>query len=390
MDNNELINILDNIEYLPATEEHNHSILDSVKFPFAEMLTLGAGFSSLPQAFRTVTQTVDTGGLYRCVFPEGVTGTLAQFKGSTDNLGTIMNNGKFAGQAHWIPVDSSVMTTTVPFNPATMFMAMALMNIEKKMDNIQETQREILRFLEQDKESRMRGDLNMLVEITEDYKYNWDNSLWCKSKCDLVQSIMRSASGDMDFYQNQIKECMPKKSRVHANRKTDSLAETIDTHFKNYQLSLYLYAFSHFMEIMLTENFKSEYLNKVVQQIDAFSMKYRTLYSECYAELEHFAKSSIETHLLRGIAASSKLAGDTIAKIPLISKSQLDESLIEAGDYIKDFSQRKTDDTMERYINNRYSGIQMFIDNINMINQMHNKPVELLFDSENVYLKLVG
>lgn len=43
---------------------------------------------------------------------------------------------------------------------------------------------------------------------------------------------------------------------------------------------------------------------------------------------------------------------------------------------------------MERYIENRDSGVEVFIDNINTVNRLHNKPVELLFDNENVYLEL--
>ena len=68
------------------------------------------------------------------------------------NLGTIMDGNNIVGQAHWIKADSQVMTTTIPYNPTVLFMAMALMSIDKKLDKIQETQKEILRFLELDKE----------------------------------------------------------------------------------------------------------------------------------------------------------------------------------------------------------------------------------------------
>ena len=34
---------------------------------------------------------------------------------------------------------------------------------------------------------------------------------------------------------------------------------------------------------------------------------------------------------------------------------------------------------------NRDAGIQLFADNIEMINHLTNKPIELLFDKENVY-----
>ena len=46
-------------------------------------------------------------GLYRCVFPKGVTGTLAMAKDGSGALGTIMNDG-IVGQARWIPVDKAI------------------------------------------------------------------------------------------------------------------------------------------------------------------------------------------------------------------------------------------------------------------------------------------
>lgn len=158
-------NTITNMEYLPSIPSKEIALKDYTKFYFSNFAALGVAFSSLPENFRTVTQTVDVDGLYRCVFPDGVTGKLAAFKDGSGNLGTIMDGNNIVGQAHWIKADSQVMTTTIPYNPTVLFMAMALMSIDKKLDKIQETQKEILRFLELDKESQIRGDLNTLTEI---------------------------------------------------------------------------------------------------------------------------------------------------------------------------------------------------------------------------------
>ena len=331
---------------------------------------------------------MDAEGLYRCVFPDGVTGKLASFKDGSGNLGTIMDGNNIVGQAHWIKADSQVMTTTIPYNPTVLFMAMALMSIDKKLNKIQETQKEILRFLELDKESQIRGDLNTLTEILNNYKYNWDNELYKKSKLDLVQHIKRSASGNIDFYQNKISAGSTKKKGIHINKNAESMLTELDNLFKNYQLSLYIYAFAYFLEVMLMENYDKQYLDKVASEIEKRSIDYRTLYSDCYQQIDEYTKSTIEANLLKSASTVGKFTGEKIAKIPLISKTQLDETLIAAGDFLNKVGDEKSEKTMERYIENRDSGVEVFIDNINTVNKLHNKPLEMLFDSGNMYLEL--
>lgn len=386
--NVDTINPIKNIEYLPSILSKEAALKDHTKFSFSEISTLGVAFSSLLETFRTVTQTVDLDGLYRCVFPDGVTGKLAAFKDGSGNLGTIMDGNNIVGQAHWIKADSQVMTTAIPYNPTVLFMAMALMSIDKKLNKIQETQKEILRFLELDKESQIRGDLNTLTEILNNYKYNWDNELYKKSKLDLVQHIKRSASGNIDFYQNKISAGSTKKKGIHINKNAESLLTELDNLFKNYQLSLYIYAFAYFLEVMLMENYDKQYLDEVASEIEKRSIDYRTLYSDCYQQIDEYTKSTIEANLLKSASTVGKFTGEKIAKIPLISKTQLDETLIAAGEFINKVGDEKAEKTIERYIENRDSGVEVFIDNINMVNQLNNKPLEMLFDNENVYLRL--
>lgn len=388
MENSKTINGVTNIEYLPSILSKEAALKDHTKFSFSDFSALGVAFSSLLETFRTVTQTVDADGLYRCVFPDGVTGKLAAFKDGSGNLGTIMDGNNIVGQAHWIKADSQVMTTTIPYNPTVLFMAMALMSIDKKLNKIQETQKEILRFLELDKESQIRGDLNTLTEILNNYKYNWDNELYKKSKLDLVQHIKRSASGNIDFYQNKISAGSTKKKGIHINKNAESLLTELDNLFKNYQLSLYIYAFAYFLEVILMENYDKQYLDKVASEIEKRSIDYRTLYSDCYQQIDEYTKSTIEANLLKSASTVGKLTGETVAKIPIISKTQIDESLIVAGEFLNKVGDENSQKTMERYIENRDSGVEVFIDNINTVNKLHNKSLEMLFDNENMYFQL--
>ena len=70
---------------------------------------------------------------------------------------------------------TATSTATMPIDPATMLMAVALFSIEKKLDSIAEMQKQILTFLEIEKESEIEADVETLVSMISKYKYNWDN-----------------------------------------------------------------------------------------------------------------------------------------------------------------------------------------------------------------------
>ena len=78
--------------------------------------------------------------------------------------------------------------------------AVALMEINKKLDGIQSSIDEVLRFLETDKQAKQRGNLQTLAEIMEDFKRKGNDADFCKSRNHTVQEIQRDARQDIEFY----------------------------------------------------------------------------------------------------------------------------------------------------------------------------------------------
>ena len=154
-DNNEIINLMLDMEYIPSAQSEKININQYTKFPISEISTLGVGFSSLYEATRTVTQTINADGLYKCILPQGAA-KLAQAKDGTGALGTALgSNNKLVGQARWIKQDNVTQVTTIPYNPTMLFMAVALMSMDKKLDCILAAQQEIIEFLEQKEKSNL-------------------------------------------------------------------------------------------------------------------------------------------------------------------------------------------------------------------------------------------
>jgi len=88
------------------------------------------------------------------------------------------------------------------------------------------------------------------------------------------------------------------------------------------------------------------------------------------------------------LATINKVAGDAVAKIPVVGETQIDETLIEASSRLEKFCSRNTEQTMEQFASNQSSCVRPFVENINTVSKLYNQPMELLFDQENIYLRL--
>ena len=80
------------------------------------------------------------------------------------------------------------------------------------------------------------------------------------------------------------------------------------------------------------------------------------------------------------------MAGETIAKIPVISNSQIDETLIETGQKISAFDEKRSERTMSVLLDRESSFIRPFVEQIDNINFVYNNPMTLIFNDENLFL----
>ena len=180
---------------------------------------------------------------------------------------------------------------------------------------------------------------------------------------------------------------MKKRSFIHSDQDVNAVLKKLKAQFKDYQLALYLYAYSTFLEVMLLGNFSEGYLDSVEQRLSEYSFQYRSLYTECDTLMVGYSKSSIQAGMLGGLAAASKLMGETIAKVPGINKSQLDENLIKTSGKLGRHSEKRSAVTLEGLAQARSTVTLPFIENIRSINDLYNKPTAYLIDGENVYIQ---
>ena len=382
---NDLISITDNV-LLDVRADIFQS--KSLSMPIAQLSTLGAGVASLLPAFRTVTQSVgvDTANLFRWVNEGGGNALkIAKDGNAWGAYKTLNGTSKMAKFQSVGPLDVTT-TTTLPINPATMMMAVALFSIEQQLGNIAEMQKKILSFLEIEKESEIEADIETLSNIIEKYKHNWDNEQFIISNHKMVTDIQRTARKNMLSYQKKVKDVIKEKKLLVLQNKIKTTLDELMKDFKYYRLSLFTFSMSSLIEIMLSGNFKEENILSIKDEIQKLAFAYRDVYGECSEYLEGMEKSSVESNLLKGVSATSKAVGKFIGSIPKIKDGQLDERLQEAGEHVSDKAKEIETDSIAAFAEMSNPGTSLFTDKMDDLIFVYNQTTDICFDKNNIYL----
>ena len=131
-----LVQAMMNVEYYPPSEliKMNVDLTEAQKFPIEKAATLGVAFQPLTQLVNYSVGGAGQSGLY-FVNTAGKT----MFKSGGQFIGNLQaaNGGVGGGLARM---------TQIPLDPTMLFMAVAIMAVERKLDVILDAQKEILAF----------------------------------------------------------------------------------------------------------------------------------------------------------------------------------------------------------------------------------------------------
>lgn len=341
------------------------------KIPFTEIAALGGSFAGVVESMASPAAE----GLYRCVFPKGVTGTLAMAKDGSGALGTIMNDG-IVGQARWIPVERSIAPACLK---ATL-VAVAVLAVVKQIQDIKDGQKEIVGILERDKKSQLLADYDLLASYMDDYKYYWENDASLVVNLNQVKNIKRNAMKDIRSYTEQIEGMISaKKNLLKMQTASQKIGQILDR-FVHYKLALHVFALSEYMEVMLSKNFQAEYLSKIAEEIREYALQFRNLYTASYDKIEVLKKDAITAQAANRLADMSRSVGNLIGKIPVVKDGPVDEFLIGVGDSISDTEKKRLEQVLSFFMQYKDSGLIPVAEHIDLVNHLSNKPVVLLYD----------
>lgn len=380
--NNKLPMLMDYYPSIPRTELTQHC---KYKIDLSEAKKLNGGLAVIATTVaEAMLEPSKMEGCYRCVFPDGVTGTLAKFKAEDAFTGTIMGVAGIVGQARWIPIEGESLLLAA--DPVMIAVGVALSGINKQLDEIKTTQKEIIEFLQMDKESKLEGAINSLASIYEEYAYNSNDSSWKTSQLTVVTTLKGRAEDSIGFYRKQIQKILDEQKLIHSNQNAEKILNKLQYAFEYYSTSLCLYSYASFMEVVLGNNKSADYLNHKADIIKEYSYQYKLDYTNCYNQLDEYANDSVHKKIMEGIGIFSKFTGEAVAKIPVLNKGLVDEALVSAGKKLDELSYKHVDGILDDFREHKDTGTQLFVESIEKINDICNNNVEVVIDNNVIYL----
>lgn len=349
------------------------------KYSIGDLAAGGAVLSSVFSLARSAFS--GAGDIYRVTIPPGT--SLASFKDGSGFLGTALGgNGQIAAQARLNPVQP------VPIDPTAMFMAIAVANITMKLNEIQETQKEILEFLEKREQSKVLGSAKTLDEISKDIRFHWDNEQYRNNKYILVQEIKREAEQNIIFYKERADKIAQYDSLIHLETDLDDQLRDFADEFRFYKLSMEMYARASLLEVLLIEDFESEYLNGIAERLQEMSKQQAIFYDKCREGLEKYARSTAESFFTGVGSGVVKGVGTVLSWIPLVNDTGADKALKETSNNMDNSIDEKVKRKFAEIDEFKVGATEKYVEDIKQIDMMYSKPMNMIIDEENVYVRV--
>ena len=247
-------------------------------------------------------------------------------------------------------------------------------------------QKQILSFLEIEKESEIEADVQMLTNLIRNYKLNWDNEHFVSGNHKLVIDIKRTAMKNMKSYQKSTKDIMSKKQFWVDQNKVKCISNDLRKKFEYYRMSLYTYSLASLLEIMLSGNFKEKYISEIKDEIEKFADEYRLVFKESSKYLAKLGNDAIDANFLGGIGTAGKALGSLIGTIPVLKDGPVDEFLQDNGNKLEKIASDKKSEAVNDFaaLGNPQTGV--LTDKMQDMIDIYNHTEQICFDRENIYL----
>lgn len=186
-------------------------------------------------------------------------------------------------------------------------------------------------------------------------------------------------------FQKKLTNEVSKKQLLTSQGKINSTLADLLKKFKYYRLSIYIFSLASLMEIMLSGNFKEEYIENTKNEIEKLSSKYRDYFNEASLYIEKISKNGVEANLFKGIGLAGKTAGKFIGNIPLIKKGPVDEFLKAKGENLYKDAQEIEKNLVRNFAALANPGTRMLIEKIEDLNYIYNRTNQICFNKDSIF-----
>lgn len=318
----------------------------------------------------------------------------------TKGNGHLISNLKGDG-SHWgkqTDIDSfntdfakNVTVASSVFAVAAVATSMYYMkNINDKLAGLEETTRSILEFLENDKQSQVEADLELLREIADNMDAIKENEDLMQIKLTQFAAVQRDTKKNIRFYRKQINSALRLYTSQNKKKKQHHSFNKLRSEYEYYRFCLVEYAISKLIEIQLTEGYSAEELNTARDELKELNEKHQELNKHLRSKIRDYHFGKIQAKALKGLSSSLDFLGNVVYDTPL-GKTELDETLISLGHKSGTVTRKKANRVTNKVLTEEDNSlVDPVIHSINMIKATYNNKLEYIQSEDGAFLKVAA
>lgn len=367
-----------NVEYLPDLTMESYDLANKPSFPIEKLGSFGASIKPLVDLINLAKTASGGSGIYR-VDTKGMKMFTANADGHFIGALKDASSGAIGGQARMTPI---------AIDPLSITIAVVVMGLEHKINVISEDQKALIAFLELKEEVKIKSNINLLLEILNNYKYNFNNSQYKNSNHGLVKTIKKESDESILLFDQLLNEKVSAKSVFHFDKKVEEEISDVVSKLNNYQLGLYGFAFSSLLDIILLDNFNSDFIKSILKKINEYQDKYIATFKAIEQKIFQASSSSFESTMAKGLSNLNASLGKLASRTHLLGKTELEKSFIQNSEKLSKLNDEKIASKVGVLSSTRKNLIQPFIEKIKFLDLIYNGSYKLVFNQKNLYIDL--
>lgn len=382
------------IEVSSDLTEYNLNKAEYVKIDAKTAGRVNAVLQQLPLLINKATY---DGDVYRVIYDKGLGVLQKSVKYSGMFLGNVVdpntnNKIKDVARLQELPIEAQIVMNI--FSVMSMVTGQYFMSqISQELDRLNENVEYIRKFLENDKRSKLQSEEEFLKMTQKTINFILQDEVQKQATLSSVQKIRIDALLGIYFYKRQINDLKDLSPQNDKAKKVIKNIQKICFVISEYWYSLYLYCYALYLETIISENFDSEYIKMMIQDMMEKCDQYKADYSKWKRMMENYIDEAKAFGANKGLEAAKYIRVHGISRTRYALLLNIIGLVAEVADEADKKSKKKKQDEAKECLHlnavvEDMKAIECRQNELRLYEALYNNRLEILKDHDELYMKI--
>ena len=264
-----------------------------------------------------------------------------------------------------------------------------LKNIDEKLEELQKITKQVLEFLEQEKQSEIEAEIKFLSEVFNSMSLIKDDDALRQSKLNQISSIERESTANIIFYEKEIKKLINEYGTKRSKKKNEQeIINRLMSAYYYLNLSSRANALAKLLEVYMVDGLKKQYIQNKREEIQSNIIKVTLINDLIATTIPERDNKKFSALIRKGVSGALNYLGDSVELSPFGVYS-MDEKFHELSYIEGGKTERDSDEKVARILEyGEDSSMDSYLSSIKQVEFLYDNPVELVYKNDEMYLKI--